>query len=198
MKIEAYRNIHRFADDLGGVFTLPDLRVALDENTEVTLFRRIASLVEEGELIKAMRGLYVVPSASLDAISARIDPTSYISTGTVLASVAAVGAVPVRKIQAVKVGRPRVYKCSLGVIEHLSISPRLFFGYLSREGRRYATPEKAFLDVCYYSFKGKRFSFDPPSDISTDQLDRGLIAKYLENYDRRFKTYYERMWGPTQ
>lgn len=177
------------------MFTLPDLKVALDSNTEVSLFRQIAELVQAGDLIKVMRGLYATPSASLEAISARIDPSSYISTGTVLASVAAIGTVSIRKVQAVKMGRPRTYTCSLGVVEHLSISPNLFFGYVSREGRRYATPEKALLDVCYYSFKGKRFSFDPASDINLDALFPSRIEDYLAKYDQRFRTYYERIWG---
>ncbi len=190
-----YREIQRFSKDLDGVFTLPDLKVLLKENTEISFYRSLKRLVDAGELAKVKRGVYAVQDASLEAISARIEPQSYISTGSVLAAKGIIGSIPARKVQAVKVGRPRTYKCSKGVIEHLSISPSLFFGYNSKDGRLYATPEKAFLDVCYYCFKGKRFSFNPADDINTEQLQSEVIADYLTKYDKRFVSFYNRIWG---
>lgn len=190
-----YKEIARFSDDLDGVFTLPDLKVLLKETTEISFYRTLKSLVDEGELVKVKRGVYAAPDASLEAVSARIAPQSYISTGTVLASKGIIGSIPARKVQAVKTGRPRTYPFSMGVIEHLSISPGLFFGYYSKDGRLYATPEKAFLDVCYYSFKGKRFSFDPAADINTALLRAEVMADYLTKYDKRFLSFYNRIWG---
>ena len=140
-----YREIQRFSKDLDGVFTLPDLKVLLKESTEISFYRSLKRLADAGELTKVKRGIYAVPDASLEAISARIDPQSYISTGTVLVAKGIIGSIPARKVQAVKVGRPRTYKSSIGVIEHLSLSPSLFFGYYSKDGRLYATTEKAFL-----------------------------------------------------
>lgn len=191
-----YKRIQGFSGDLDGVFTLPDLKVALDKNTEISLFRSIKKLQEAGELIKIKRGVYAAPDASLETISARIAPKSYISTDSVLAAKAIIGSIPARKVQAIKVGRPRVYKCSLGVIEHLSISPSLFFGFESIDGRLYATPEKAFLDVCYYCFKGKRLSFDPATDINIEQLNMNIVEDYLKKYDKRFVSFFNRIWGP--
>jgi hypothetical protein len=98
-------------------------------------------------------------------------------------------------VQAVKIGRPRTYQFEAGTIEHLSIDPKLYFGFISKNGIRFATPEKAFLDVCYFYYKGKRFSFDPASDINREDLDSKLIADYLTKYDQRFITFFNRIWG---
>lgn len=190
-----YKAILKFSKDLEGVFTLPDLKVILDERTEVTLFRAIRHLIESGDLIKVKRGFYATPEASLEAISCRIEPDSYISTGTVLAQNAIIGSIPARRIQAIKIGRPRTYKCPLGVIEHLSIAPHLYFGFTTNKGKRVATKEKAFLDVCYYHYKGKTFSFDPATDINPVDLDRTLIKAYLKKYEQPFISYFQKLTG---
>jgi len=194
MKVKRYRAVQDWADDLEGVFTIADLKVALDENSEATLYRVLGELTRSGVLLRVKRGIYATPGASLTAVSSRIEPKSYISTGTVLARTATIGSVPARKVQAVKVGRPRVYRCDLGVIEHLSINPRLYFGFSSEGGKLVASPEKAFLDVCYFTFKGKRFSFDPASDVNLEDLDFGRISGYLESYDPRFISFFNRTW----
>jgi predicted transcriptional regulator of viral defense system len=194
MDITRYRALQKWADELDGVFTIADLKVALNEKAESTLYRVLGELTREGLLIKVKRGIYATPQASLTTVSCRIDPESYISTGTVLARTATIGSIPARRVQAVKIGRPRLYRSELGVIEHLSISPRLYFGFTSLEGQLVASPEKAFLDVCYYTYKGKSFSFDPGSDINLGDLDFDVIAPYLELYDDRFVSFFNRIW----
>lgn len=194
MDINQYKAIQQWARDLDGVFAVSDLKVLLDEQSNATCYRQLARLVETGTLIKIKQGIYAMPEASLTHISNKIDTDSYISTGTILAQKAIIGSIPAHRVQAVKTGRPRTYKCALGIIEHLSIDPRLFFGFSSVNGIRVATPEKAFLDVCYFFYKGKRFSFDPAEDINTQDLDFDLITSYLEKYDKRFATFFNRRW----
>lgn len=176
------------------VFTLPDLRVALAENSEPTLYRILAEMADKGTLVKVKRGLYATPEASLATISTRIDPDAYLSTGTVLAKKAIIGSIPARRIQAVKVGRPRTYRCRLGTIEHLSISPHLHFGYTTLAGEKTATPEKAFLDVCYFTYRGRKFSFDPDTDIDLSRLNFTVIERYLKAYDTRFVSFFNSHW----
>lgn len=195
MSIENYKAILKFAKDLEGVFTLPDLKVILDEQTEITFFRAVRKLVESGDLIKIKRGFYAAPDASLAAISCRIEPTSYISTGTVLAQNALIGSIPARRIQAVKIGRPRTYKCQLGTIEHLSIAPQLYFGFNTINGKNIATKEKAFLDVCYYYYKGKPFSFDPATDINQAEMNIKVVNSYLKKYDKHFISFFKKFTG---
>ena len=194
MDVERYKAIQQWRGDMGGVFTTADLRVALDENSEATLYRVLEKMVKRGDLIKVKRSLYATAEADLATISSRIEPNSYLSTGTVLSRAAAIGSIPARKIQAVKVGRPRVYRCALGTIEHLSISPRLYFGFTAVEGQLVASPEKAFLDVCYFAYRGRRFSFDPATDIALDGLDFDIIERYLDAYDARFAGFFKRTW----
>jgi hypothetical protein len=195
MDVDVYRAIQRWAGELDGVFAMSDLRVALGDRTEAALYKRLNGLVEAGILIKVKRGIYATVDASLATISNRIEPAAYISTGTILAKCAAIGSIPVRRIQAVKMGRPRAFLCELGTIEHLSISPQLYFGFGPVDGILCATPEKAFLDVCYYAYLGKRFSFDPESDLNTADLKRNVVAGYLRKYDKRFVNYFHRNWG---
>lgn len=195
MDAEIYKAIQKWSTEMDGVFTLADLRIILGDRTEAALYKRLAGLIDAGTLIKVKRGIYATPDASLSTVSNRIEPKAYISTGTILAQSAIIGSIPARRIQAIKTGRPRVYHCALGVIEHLSISPRLYLGFASVNGILCATPEKAFLDVCYYAYRGKRFSFDPATDVDTARLSRRTIDSYLENYDSRFVGYFNRIWG---
>ena len=194
MNIGNYKAVVKWAAELDGVFTIADLKVALDEDAEPTLYRAVAGMVSNGTLIKVKRGIYATPDASLVTISSRIEPKAYISTGTVLARKALIGSIPARRVQAVKVGRPRTYHCELGTIEHLSISPHLYFGFTTASGERTATLEKAFLDVCYFTYRGRRFSFDPGTDIDLMRLDFDTIERYLEAYDTRFVSFFNRNW----
>lgn len=194
MKSSDVKNIEKWASELDGVISLPDLKVVFGGQSEAALFKKLESVLKEKVLIKIKRGIYALPEASLEVISSRINPDAYISTGTVLASRAIIGSVPARKIQAVKIGRPRVFKCERGIIEHLSISPGLYFGFETVNGIKYASLEKAFLDVCYFYFKGRSFSFDPESDIDSSGLDAETISSYLGNYDLRFVSFFKRIW----
>lgn len=194
MDATQYRAIEKWAKELDGVFTLADLKVALDASSEAMLYRALAQMVTRGELIKVKRGIYATPGASLVTISSRIEPNAYLSTGTVLARTAAIGSIPARRVQAVKTGSPRTYRCELGTIEHLSISSRLYFGFDRVEGELVASPEKAFLDVCYFTYRGRRFSFDPATDVNLEGLDFDTIERYLGSYDARFVRFFNRTW----
>mgnify|MGYP001627702364 CR=1 FL=1 len=195
MKASDTKDIEKWASELGGVLAMPDLKVIFGGQSEAALFKKLESAVKEKVLVRVKRGIYALPGTSLEAISSRINPDSYVSTGTVLAAKAVIGSIPARRIQAVKVGRPRTYNCEMGIIEHLSITPRLFFGFETVKGIKYATPEKAFLDVCYFYFKGRSFSFDPESDVSISMLKPGKISDYLKKYDRRFVSFFRKVWS---
>ena len=195
MKYSDANKISKWADDLDGVFAMSDLKVLFSERTESALYKKLTGLIEERLLVKVMRGLYATPATSLAVISNRINPDSYISTGTVLARNMIIGSVPAYKIQAIKVGRPRVYKFDTGIIEHLSIAPNLFLGFSLCNGLKYASSEKAFIDACYYRYKGKSFSFDLGSDVDLDALDSTLIAQYLTRYEKRFVMFFRKIWG---
>lgn len=186
--------IQGYADSVDGVLTLPDLRVLYASRGEPAIYKKLSAFVREGILVKVKRGIYATPSASLDAICARIAPGSYITAGTVLARALLIGSIPGRRIQAAKTGRPRRYSCKLGTIEYLSLKPSLLFGFTMENGVNYACPEKAFLDACYFFFKGRRFSFDLGEDVDTSTLDRKLLSQYLQRYDKKFASFFRKTW----
>lgn len=195
MKAKDLQLIQDYAPTMDGVFTMPDLKVLFGAQSEAALYKKLAAFVQEGVLIKVKRGIYAVPSASLTVISSRISPDSYISTGTVLARVLVIGSIPERRVQAVKVGWPRTYRCELGTIEHLSIKPELYFGFVNENGVKYASPEKAFLDACYFRLKGRRLSFDLAEDVDLDVLDKKNLKRCLKAYDKAFAAHVRNTWG---
>ena len=194
MEVNSLKSILRWKSEVDGIFSIKDLEVCLDKSSEATFFRAVNKLVDGGDLVKIKRGLYSTTDAKLSTISSRIYPDSYISTGTILAKDAIIGSVPSLKVQAIRKGKPKIFRTKLGTIEFLSISPKLFFGYERRENCNWATPEKAFLDTCYFYYKRKRFFFDPIEDVNMQLLDFKVIGHYLERYDKRFVSYFKKIW----
>lgn len=196
MNILHVKELQRWSVELDGVFTLPDLKVILGKDAPASLFRTLHAFIENGLLLRITRGLYATPEASLESVSFRICPAAYISTGTVLARHAIIGSIPALKLQAVKIGKTRCYTSDLGIIEHLGVAAHLYFGFLAEVGKpAIATPEKAFLDVCYFQYKGHRFDFDPDTDVDLDALNHQKLRDDLQKYDIRFRTYMKRGWG---
>jgi hypothetical protein len=194
MNVKGVSVLEKWSESMKGVFTLADLRALYSDISDDGLYRKLKRMQEAQLLIKVKRGLYARPSASLVDISARIEPAAYISTGTVLERCMMVGSIPARRVQAVKVGVPRIYKCKLGVIEHLSIAQHLYFGFSKQDGICVATPEKAWIDACYFTYKGRAFSFDLDTDVDKSRLDDNLLTEYLEPYDVRFREHFNRNW----
>jgi len=187
--------IQQYAPQVNGVLTQADLKMIFAEQSEAALYKKLTSFVAEKILVKVQRGVYALPSASLQTISSRLCPSAYISTGTVLASALVIGSVPARRVQAVRVGCPHAYTCPQGTIEHLSVKPELYFGFEPQDNVLMATPEKAFLDVCYFMRKGRTFSFDPVEDVALERLDLDRVRDYLTAYDPRFRSWVKKTWG---
>ena len=196
MNTFSHNAVLRWAAELDFVFTVRDLQTILRQKTNITVFRTIRSLVEQGALIKIVRGLYATPEATLPTIAQRLYPESYVSTGTALARDAIIGSVPARHIQSIKLGSPRSFATPLGTIEYFSIAPRLFMGFERRDGQLWASPEKAYLDVCYYYFRGTRFSFNPESDVDRSRLNGKVITRFLKKYDKRFESFFRETFWP--
>ena len=45
-----------------------------------------------------------------------------------------------------------------------------------------------------FTYRGRRFSFDPATDINLEGLDFDTIERYLELYDPRFVSFFSRTW----
>jgi len=165
-----------------GVFSKADLQTLLAERHTAAFVRRVASLEEAGVLRRFCRGWYVAEDFDLPTLSQRIAPSSYVSFGTVLARELLMGALPQRQVIAAKVGRTRTYAGLGHEIVHLHIAPHLDFGHAATGGVRFATAEKAVLDVLYFHLRGRRYPFDLYSDVDYGRLDRRRLRDYLARY----------------
>ena len=192
MDIRDYKQVIKWAGDLDQVFSIKDLQVIKGSASDSSIYRMVSQLVKAQELIKVKRGIYATKSATLAAISSRIYPKSYISIGAVLADQLVIGSIPAKRIQAVKIGMPRQFRCSLGSIEYLSISPKFYFGFQRKNGQLWACPEKALIDACYFVYRGKKQSFNLSQDVNSERLNREIIFEYLKVYDPRFVTFFHK------
>jgi len=193
MKIMSdHQLLNRLDSSQGGVYTKADLQTALAEPHPAAFGRRIRSLIEHGVLHRFCRGWYIRNEFDLATLSQRLAPDSYISFGTVLAQELIVGPRPDRQIVAVKTGRPRRYAHGGFIIEHLSASENLMFGFTNRNGIRFADAEKATLDTLCYHLRGRRYPFDIYSDISFHKLNQVKLREYLRRYNNpKFITFVE-------
>jgi predicted transcriptional regulator of viral defense system len=172
----------RLTGEQAGVFSKADLQTALAEPHPAAFRRRIQMLQDNGILRRFTRGFYVTETFDLPTLSQRIAPDSCISFGTVLARELLIGTSPARRIVATKVGPARTYRALDFEIEHVGISPRLFFGHTYANGVRFANAEKAVLDVLYFHLRGRRYPFDIYSDINFQKLDTKRVREYLRRY----------------
>lgn len=165
-----------------GVFDKTDLQVLLAERHRSALTRRLAALVRAGELQRFSRGVYVRDSFDLPTLSQRLSPGSYVSFGNALAKHLVIGTTPARQVLGVKTGPGRTYSGLEFAITHVHVSPHLYFGFTTIDGVQWADAEKAALDTLYFHLRGRRYAFDPFSDIDRGRLDPARLASYLERY----------------
>ncbi len=186
--------ISELSESQAGVFSTADLRVALSDPHPAAFGRRMRRLIDRQVLSRFVRGFYVASDFDLSVLSQRIAPNSCISFETVLARHLIIGTKPVHRILATKIGRTRRYSNGDFHVEHVGQSSHLFFGFENIDGIRYADPEKAVLDTCYFHLRGRRFAFDIYSDINLQKLDMDRIKKYLRAYrNSKFVAFAEKV-----
>lgn len=188
--ISKIKELEEFSKEAKGVFSIKELETLFNVKSKNTFFNIIKSLEELKIISNFKKGIYITEDFDPLTLSARIDPNSYISLGTVLSKNALIGTMPNKEVSAVRVGRNREYFSAGLKIKHYGINASLNFGFTVKNGIRIADNEKAFIDTLYYSMKGSKFVFNPTSDIDFKRLDSTKICKYLENYkNKRFVTY---------
>jgi hypothetical protein len=180
--IDDARILSSLAEQQRGVFSTADLRSVLADRHPASFARRVRALVHAGVLRRYVRGWYVTDRFDLLTLSQRLAPDSYISFGNLLARNLLIGADPQRQVMAAKPGRGRTYRALGFEVVHLGIAPHLAFGYHIQEGVRFADSEKAMLDVLYFHLRGRRFFFDPFSDVDVSRLDPDRLRRYLARY----------------
>jgi predicted transcriptional regulator of viral defense system len=175
------------------VITVGELRTLFPKVGNDALMKFLKRLILKGTLLKVKAGLYATKNASLIDISYKLNSETYLSFDSVLSKYGIMGSVPSRHVAWIKVGSPKMFKCDLGLISHYSINSKYFFGYRTVEGIQEATPEKAFIDICYFLSKGKHFSFNITSEIYVKDFNTQLIEEYLQNYPKRFVDYTKKL-----
>ncbi|MBU1670075.1 MAG: type IV toxin-antitoxin system AbiEi family antitoxin domain-containing protein [Actinobacteria bacterium] len=161
-------------------FTISDLEkiTGLDRKSLSISLNR---WVKKGVLERARRNIYVVGGepVNLEAIAGQAYFPGYLSFESALSRSGVLNLVPytlsfatTRKTKSMMLlGRRVVYR-------HLK--QELFFGFTHEEGLYVAEPEKALLDLAYFSSFGK-------ATIPSEELDlRPLSKRTLDEYTRRF------------
>jgi len=66
MKAGDVKLIEQWEPDLGGVYTMSDLKVLFGSQSEAALYKKLQAFIDSGILVKVKRGIYARPNASLD------------------------------------------------------------------------------------------------------------------------------------
>lgn len=183
--------LRKYAPQMQGVFTLPDIATLTAEPHRAELYRRIERLTEQGILKRFARGIYVTEGYSPRVLSQKLQPQSYVSFGGVLADARLIGSVPKFQVDAVAAtGRTKTITAHNITLRYFAIQKSLYFGFEVRDGIALATPEKALLDTLYFHQHGTRFFFDIFSDVNVTSLHRNTFDKFLLKYKNpRFKAF---------
>lgn len=188
--------MEQFSKDLGGVFSLSDLKSLFPEKNADLFYRRLSNLEKANVLKRVLRGIYVFKEYDMEVLSQKICPLSYISFEAVLAKNLIIGTIPKRELKAVKMGRKREYSSPNGKIIHVGVAPHLYFGFESIQGVQYAVKEKAVLDTLYFHIRGMRFYFDIYSDLNIASLNIPLMKQFLKKYrNPRFVVFVRQFFG---
>lgn len=183
----------RFAKELGGAFTLSDLRILFDDNNRQSLHRKICDYESAGLLKRYARGVYTIGHADSLVLSAKLRQDSYVSFGSALAYHRIIGTESPFLVSCVVAAKAKIYDGDVK-ISYSRISDELYFGFEPlANGVRMADPEKAVLDSLYFYQHGMRFYFNLFQDISFSALDREKFEAYLERYQNpKFRTFARR------
>ena len=175
--------IIKYSPEMGGVFSTGDLRRLFGQDKPILLYRRIRILEEGGILERFSRGFYVTSGFNREILSARINPDSYLSLGTVLAKELMIGSTPAATVYAIKTGKNREYQGAGLCLIYAGISQNLFFGFKVENGVRFACAEKALLDTLFFYQRGCSFSFNIYEDIDITRLDQKLLLRWLKKFN---------------
>jgi predicted transcriptional regulator of viral defense system len=161
-------------------FTLSDLEkiTGLDRKS---LYVSVNRWVKKGVLERAGRNIYVIAGEPrrVEAVAGQAYFPCYLSFESALSRFGVLNLVPysltfatTRKTKSVTLVERRV--------EYRHLKTELYFGFTNEDGFYLAEPEKALLDLVYFSSFGK-------TKIPSEEMDlRSLSTQTLDEYARRF------------
>ena len=168
--------IVKLYEDARTVFKISDIALLTEDNNPSSLARRLNYYVKTGKILNPRKGIYSKPGYNSEELSSKLFTPSYISLQHVLQ----------------RAGITFQYSETITALSYLSreleVDGRTFTyrkakqqilynwaGVIqSEQGIFQATPERAFLDLCYLE---PGFYFD-----NLNPLDRNLVAELLTVY----------------
>jgi predicted transcriptional regulator of viral defense system len=161
-------------------FTVSDLQKITGLERK-SLYISLNRWVKSGVLERAGRNIYVVGGepVKLEAIAGQVYFPSYLSFESALSRFGVLNLVPYSLSFATTRKTKSVTLLERSVI-YRHLEPDLFFGFTLEEDLYVAEPEKALLDLVYFSSFGK-------AAIPSEEMDlRSLSRRTLDKYSRRF------------
>lgn len=190
MNINEILDCKKKIDAIGGVVTLSDFATLLGVSDAQEINYLARQYIKAGIVKRYCNGFYITDSYSPEFLCQKIYPESYLSLTTVLAKELVTGSVPKKTIYAVKLGRNRIFDNGELKIVYFSIKKELFFAWKIVNGVRYASKEKALVDLLYYFQKGFKPSVNIYSDLFLDRINRNEIRNILKKYkNNKFKAF---------
>jgi predicted transcriptional regulator of viral defense system len=186
---------HDFMGLIGGgpLFESSMLLAGPDRPAEVR--RQLSRWVAAGRLIQLRRGLYAVAppfaraSPGQFAVAARLRRPSYVSLQSALSFHGAIPEV-VPVTTSVTTGRPGRVETALGVYLYRHVGTNLFWGYGEVTGgeggsAHVALPEKALLDLCYFTRGAIRPAFVRELRLAPRVLDFERLRRFATRTGKR-------------
>lgn len=164
-------------------FTVADLEKILDLKKD-SLYVTLNRLVKNGVLIRLRKNIYSLFTQVLDheKIANELYFPSYVSFELALSKYSILSQIPYT--QTLATTRPPK-KTEIGgvAVEYSHLPKNLFFGYVLKDGKYIAEPEKALLDQLYMVSRGKR-------SLHIEELDlKDINKKKLKEYAKKYPSY---------
>ncbi|MCX6796265.1 MAG: hypothetical protein NTW06_02080 [Candidatus Falkowbacteria bacterium] len=161
-----------------GFFSYSDLRKITKMNDN-SLRVAVSRMVKSGEIEKLVKGYYCFDLADVDwgKLALEIYCPSYLSFEWALGYYDILSQ-KTYGLTLATVKRSRKFNTAKENIIFRHIQPKLYWGYVMKDGYLIAEPEKAFLDLAYLSLNGYA-KFDK-EEMDINKLDRKKIKSYLK------------------
>ncbi|MFZ0451943.1 MAG: type IV toxin-antitoxin system AbiEi family antitoxin domain-containing protein [Desulfatiglandaceae bacterium] len=155
--------------------------------------------MKKGLVTRLKRGLYArtevlerLEFPDLFRISNILQVPSYVSLYTALSFFGITTQMQRNYVEAISLKRTRYFRAGRFTFRFARIRHSLYGGFLREEGMFIASPEKAFLDVCYLASLG-RYRPDIPS-LDLGKLDRKKIDELADPYPSATSKYLRRIY----
>jgi hypothetical protein len=173
------------------IYTRSDLTHLLGTSQSATIAKRIEALLKKGYLHRAMNGYFFTKGARIEDLAQRIFTDGYLSLHGILNHHGMCGTKKSNHVDIITArSRPKTIKTPIGTI-HMHVQNKAQqFGYEFHHGFNMATPEKCFVDTCYFHQKCPSHQINLYSDLIISNLSISKINEILIPYkNKKFITF---------